>query len=106
MNYEEDIKKNKIVLEMGDRVIYVPTHAEGNINHKDCEYGIIKSWNDKFIFVNYVRNGIPQMTAQSTRPEDLYLDGKGPGEQNVLEIFEALNGPNNEIQKKEEHNKK
>ena len=69
MNYEEDIKKNKMVLEIGDRVIYVPTHANGDINHKDCEYGIIKSWNSTGIFVNYVRNGIPQMTAQHTRPK-------------------------------------
>ena len=89
--YEIERQKNREVIEIGDRVIYVPTHAEGNINHEDCEYGIIKSWNNKFIFVNYVRNGIPQMTAQATDPRDLYLEGKGPGEQSVLEIFESLN---------------
>jgi hypothetical protein len=91
MNYEELIRKNQEIIEIGDRVIYVPTHAEGNLNHLDCEYGTVSSWNDKFIFVKYVRNGIPQMTAQATDPRDLYLDGKGPGMQNVLEIFEALN---------------
>ena len=90
MNYEEDIRKNKEYIEAGDRVIYVPSHAEGNINHPDAEYGIVKRWNDKFIFVNYVKNGIPQMTAQATRPEDLYLEGKGPGEPSVLEIFNKI----------------
>jgi len=63
-------------LKIGDRVIYVPTHASGDINHKDCEYGIVKSKNDTYVFVNYVKNGIPQMIAESTRPEDLYLDAK------------------------------
>jgi len=91
MNYEEDRRQNKTVLEIGDRVIYMPPHAKKNPTHKDCEYGIIKSWNNMFIFVTYIRNGIPQMTAQATRPEDLWLDGKGPGEHSVLEIFKKLN---------------
>lgn len=90
MNYEEDIRKNKTYIEVGDRVIYVPTHANGDINHPDVEYGTVKSWNKKFIFVNYVRNGIPQMTAQATSPKDLYLEGKGPGEISILEIFNKL----------------
>jgi len=91
MTYELDRKRNKEVIEIGDRVIYVPTHANGDINHPDCEYGIVKSWNKKAIFVNYVRNGIPQMTAEATNPRDLYLEGKGEGEISVLEIFKNLN---------------
>jgi len=89
--YQEDLERNKTTIEVGDRVIYIPTHAEGDINHPDCEYGTVSSWNDKFIFVKYVRNGIPQMTAQATSPEDLYLDGKGPGTESVVEIFKRLN---------------
>lgn len=81
---------NKFI-DVGDRVIYIPTHAEGNINHPDCEYGTISSWNDTYIFVKYVKNGIPQMTAQATDPRDLYLDGKGDGFQNILEIFNKIN---------------
>lgn len=26
-----------------ERVIYVPTHAEGDINHPDCEHGAVSS---------------------------------------------------------------
>jgi len=83
------MKETPILIYTGDRVIYIPTHAEGNVNHPDCEYGIVSSWNDKYVFVKYVRNGIPQMTAQATSPEDLYVDGRG-GLVNVLEIFKSL----------------
>ena len=89
--HEHRRKLNQEIIESGDRVIYVPTHAEGNINHPDCEYGIVKSWNKRGIFVNYVRNGIPQMTAELTDPRDLYLEGKGEGTISVLEIFNKLN---------------
>lgn len=58
--------------QIGESVIYVPTHANGDLNHEDCEYGKISSFNDKFIFVKYIRNGIFQQTAQATRPEDLH----------------------------------
>jgi len=89
--YNEEIKRNRMVFEIGDRVIYVPSYAKGDTKHPACEYGTIKSWNSSGIFVNYVKDGVPQMTAQHTRPEDLVLDGKGPGEPSVLEIFKTIN---------------
>ncbi len=52
-------------------VIYVPTHAKGDMFHKDVELGIIKSLNDKSAFVNYYLRGILQETAQSTTLTDL-----------------------------------
>jgi len=55
-----------------ERVIYVPKHAKKNLTHSDCEHGVVSSFNDKFIFVKYIRNGILQSTAQATSPEDLY----------------------------------
>jgi len=63
----------------GDRVKYIPTHAEGNQNHPDCETGIVSSVNDKFVFVKYdnemciMATGDEPYTAQATRPEDLIL---------------------------------
>ena len=59
-----------------DRVIYVPSHADGNLNHKDCEYGIVKSVNERFVFVLYIKNNIPQMVASATKPVDLILDAR------------------------------
>jgi hypothetical protein len=58
--------------EINEGVIYVPRHAKKNLNHPDCEHGIISSFNDKFIFVRYIKNGILQETAQATKPECLY----------------------------------
>lgn len=58
----------------GDRVRYVPTHVHGDITHEDCLSGVVKSVNDTYVFVNYVRHGILQQTAQGTRPEVLRHD--------------------------------
>lgn len=35
------------------QVTYVPRHAKNNENHPDRQLGIITSWNDTFVFVNY-----------------------------------------------------
>ena len=38
---------------IGCPVTYIPTHANGNINHPDCEHGIISSFNEQNIRVRY-----------------------------------------------------
>ena len=57
------------------RVIYVPTHAHGNINHPDCEHGKISSANEKFVFVKFDKQveklGWNGTTSRSCRPEYL-----------------------------------
>lgn len=57
----------------GLEVKYIPTHAWGDEDHPHCETGIISSWNDKYIFVRYFRNGMSQHTPESTQPEDLVI---------------------------------
>jgi hypothetical protein len=52
----------------GSKVTYIPTHAEGNAGHKDCEGGTISSWNDSCVFVNYYGT---ETKGQATYPEDL-----------------------------------
>jgi hypothetical protein len=39
-------------MQKGDRVIYIPTHANGDINHVDCEHGIIKNINPRANFAH------------------------------------------------------
>lgn len=41
---------------IGDKVTYIPRHANGDASHPDSEGGRIKSWNDGGVFVDYVRN--------------------------------------------------
>lgn len=66
----EDAKK-------GQRVKYIPAHAQGDPNHKDCETGVVKSKNDIYIFVIYdnlmgvMTTGDEPYTPAATRPEDL-----------------------------------
>lgn len=57
------------------RVAYVPTHANGDLNHKDVERGSVSSTNDKYAFVKFDKQlakfGWDGTTSQSCRPEDL-----------------------------------
>ncbi len=56
----------------GDRVLYVPNHAHGDVTHPDCERGIVSSNNGVNVFVRYyTRHGELSLTAQATRPDDL-----------------------------------
>jgi len=65
----------------GQNVRYIPYHANGDPTHEDCENGMVKSKNDSFIFVRYIKNGILQETAQATKPDQLmhghWLQGNG-----------------------------
>lgn len=57
MNFRRNWPKEKIKeFKIGEFVIYVPNHANGDILHPDCEEGIVSSMNDKFIFVKFYRS--------------------------------------------------
>lgn len=63
----------------GVMVRYVPTHANGDTKHKDCQNGVVSSVNDCFVFVKYdnlictMTSGDEPYTAQATDPDDLVL---------------------------------
>ena len=63
----------------GIRVRYVPSHAHGDVSHKDCQNGVVSSVNSRFVFVKYdntmgiMVTGDEPYTSQATRPEDLRL---------------------------------
>lgn len=61
-------------IETGQRVIYIPKHANKDRNHPDCRWGTVSSKNDKFAFVRYdeqvSRLGWEGATSQATKPED------------------------------------
>lgn len=48
-------------------VTYVPTHANGNINHEDCERGRVTSQNAHYVFVRFGTD----THSKACRPEDL-----------------------------------
>ncbi len=67
----------------GDRVIYVPNHANGDRNHPDCEHGVIcrsDKVNENSYFVKYdnlatkMVTGDEPYTAALTMAEDLVLE--------------------------------
>jgi hypothetical protein len=42
--------------DIGSKVTYVPTHAQGNAGHPDAESGTIMHWNERGVMVDYTRN--------------------------------------------------
>lgn len=63
----EQVNPNAVTSDffIGQKVKYVPRHANRNQLHKDCENGIVSSINDSFVFVIYYSN------AKATNPKDL-----------------------------------
>ena len=50
-----------------DPVTYIPSHANGNAGHPDCEQGVIIDRTETTVKVLYCKG----RTVQSTNPEDL-----------------------------------
>ena len=52
--------------QVGDHVTYVPNHANGDINHRDCERGIVStvegSGETQKVWVRYGINSTGQLT--------------------------------------------
>ena len=41
------------IFRKGDRVVYIPGHAEGDRRHEDCEKGVVSSVTNHGAFVKY-----------------------------------------------------
>ena len=67
----------KLTFNKGDRVRYIPNHANGDPHHTDCEDGVVKSTNDLYAFVLYdipdqiMITGDEPYTAKATSFKDL-----------------------------------
>jgi hypothetical protein len=50
--------------QVGDEVLYIPLHAQGKADHKDCEHGVVTSLsrNGDTIFVRYGKEEISKAT--------------------------------------------
>jgi len=61
----------------GDKVRYIPNHANGDAQHPDCQNGVVSSVNNNWIFVKYdclactMFTGDEPFTAQATKREDI-----------------------------------
>lgn len=58
----------------GDRVVYVPLSARGQVGHPHCERGVVTSVSSDREYV-YVRFGI-QKHSQACLPEQLVLEAQ------------------------------
>ena len=67
-DYEEMFTRrvSHMGLREGSLVRYIPRHANGNIDHPDCQNGVVSSIGNDVVFVRYGIDGVLQDTAQAT----------------------------------------
>lgn len=70
-------RRQVINYKRGQRVRYIPNHANGNKNHEDCKDGVVSSCNNSYVFVKYdnltgiMITGDEPFTSQATKFDDL-----------------------------------
>lgn len=74
------MSSNRIAFSRHVRVIYIPTHAEGNVDHPDCEHGAVSSVNHfGDVFVRFDKQveklGWAGATSQCCNAYNLQLEG-------------------------------
>jgi len=58
--------------EVGDSVLYIPTHVYGDKTHPDCEHGVVSCVKGNRVWVRYVsRQGVLQANGALTPKENL-----------------------------------
>lgn len=63
--------------EPGQKVTYIPRHANGDLTHKECEHGTVSASSTMYVFVRFdaavVINGWENTLAQACHPQDLIV---------------------------------
>lgn len=72
-----------VELKRGTQIIYVPTHAEGDIKHSDSERGFVTSSNSLVVFCRYWSRQVvgelrTKMNSESTPIENLVVQNTVP----------------------------
>lgn len=71
INFVDVQGANKTML-IGDKVRYIPRHAQKDRTHSDCEVGVVTSIREKHCFVRYEKQH-PESNGQATNYSDLEL---------------------------------
>jgi len=90
---------NVMYYEKGDQIVYIPTHADFNLNHEDCEFGFV--WKDKqtdAVFCRYWRKGKPgelRTKANSElTPRNLLFSFKSVSDHIITETIQEIERSN------------
>ena len=73
------------MFQRGERVRYVPSHAEGDVAHLDVEYGVVSTENATCVFVRYYPqisrdwHGFEGATSQGTYRRNIVRGWGGMG---------------------------
>ena len=52
-------KMEKIEFQIGDQIVYIPQHANGDVTNPDCEYGFVTSTTSTTVFCRFWQKGKP-----------------------------------------------
>lgn len=83
MNMRIEYKEPLMSFDKFGKVKYIPTHADRDPDHPDCEVGFVSSVNNYYVFVKFAKQlaklGWSGATAQAVDPLDLVkLEGHWP----------------------------
>lgn len=95
--YSEEAHKNELLsgelakrhkmFEPGTQIAYIPTHADGDINHPDVEFGFVVSSRENDSFCRYWRKGEPgklrTMANSELTPNTLLVEHRSVDQVNV-----------------------
>jgi hypothetical protein len=73
--WEQTQKKHPCDFQVGQRVIHVPDHANGDTEHIACEHGTVSSLSEQYVFVKFDEQtnklGWHGANSQACDPNDL-----------------------------------
>jgi hypothetical protein len=81
-------------LNEGDQIIYVPRHANGDINHPDCEKGFITSVRGNTAFCRYFskyNTGLRTLSCSEATPTDLLVKQRHHSQRIIDKLMEKIN---------------
>jgi len=79
----------------GDQIIYIPSHANGNINHPDCEPGFVVGTKTHTAFCRYWREpkiGLLRNTKYSEATPVSCLKKHNSVDQRIVDLWLNENG--------------
>lgn len=80
MNFRTEPVKDRDSFRPGEEVVYIPPHANNDMFHKDCEFGVVTSIGRiNTVFVKFYQGRHAQaadFTSKSCKKENLILKSK------------------------------
>lgn len=84
---------DQVVFNCGDQIAYIPLHADGDITHKDVEFGFVTSVRDDTVFCRYWNRwlgALRTLANSEATPIDRLVHHESVSQQRVDETLEWI----------------